>query len=130
MNRVNPLYIVGLFFVLVLISFILVQKQKNIYFENINNINDLEIKLKEYSNITKFWKNQSYIDKTVNEALNFSVFNNKNIEKVLTNDSIKLKIDSLSEQNLDNFLNRFLNKQLIIKKLEVKQNSISLEVSR
>lgn len=130
MNRVNPLYIVGLFFVLVLISFILIQKQKNIYFENINNINDLEIKLKEYSNITKFWKNQSYIDKTVNEALNFSAFKNENIEKVVTKDSIKLKMDSLSEQNLDNFLNRFLNKQLIIKKLEVKQNSISLEVSR
>lgn len=130
MNRVNPLYIVRLFFVLVLISFILVQKQKNIYFENINNINDLEIKLKEYSNITKFWKNQSYIDKTVNEALNFSAFKNENIEKVVTKDSIKLKMDSLSEQNLDNFLNRFLNKQLIIKKLEVKQNSISLEVSR
>lgn len=130
MNRVNPLYIVGLFFVLVLVSFILVQKQKNIYLENINNINDLEIKLKEYSNITKFWKNQSYIDKTVNEALNFSAFKNENIEKVVTKDSIKLKMDSLSEQNLDNFLNRFLNKQLIIKKLEVKQNSISLEVSR
>ncbi|RBQ31947.1 hypothetical protein CRU92_04045 [Arcobacter sp. FW59] len=128
MNRLNPLYLIVLFFVIVLISFISLQNQKYKYFEKVYQANELEIRIKEYLNVSNFYKNEKYINRTIDEILNSATFRNDNVVKTSTKDIIYIKFDSLSEQNLDNFLNRVLNKQIIIKKLELRQNSISLEV--
>ena len=50
------------------------------------------------------------------------------ITKTATKESIKIKIQSLNPQVLDAFLNKTLNKQLIIKKIELDSNFIDLEI--
>jgi len=128
MKRLNPLYIVLLFLTLVIVSFILVIKEKDIYMQKIKDINALEVKAKEYKNLSQFWKNQKFIEKTIDEILKNSMFKNEKITKTSTKESIKIKIESSNPQVLDNFLNRFLNKQLIIKKIEIDKNFINLEI--
>lgn len=128
MKRLNPLYIVLLFLTLVIVSFILVIKEKDIYMQKIKDINALEVKAKEYKNLSQFWKNQKFIEKTIDEILKNSMFKNEKITKTSTKESIKIKIESSNPQVLDNFLNRFLNKQLIMKKIEIDKNFINLEI--
>lgn len=128
MKRLNPLYIVLLFLTLVVVSFVLVIKEKDIYMQKIKDMNTLEVKAKEYKNLSQFWKNQKFIEKTIDEILKNSMLKNEKITKTSTKESIKIKIESSNPQVLDNFLNRFLNKQLIMKKIEIDKNFINLEI--
>ncbi|MCG3684464.1 hypothetical protein [Aliarcobacter butzleri] len=128
MNRINPLYIIGLFLVLVLISFISLSNQKNLFYNKKNQLSDLEIRFKEYYDISNFWKNEKYINETIDEILNSSLLKDEDIVKIVTKDNIKLKLETASEQNLDSFLNMILNKQLIIKKLEIKRTMVNVEI--
>ncbi|MCG3675300.1 hypothetical protein L5F46_11005 [Aliarcobacter butzleri] len=128
MNRINPLYIIGLFLVLVLISFISLSNQKNLFYNKKNQLSDLEIRFKEYYDISNFWKNEKYINETIDEILNSSLLKNEDIVKIVTKDNIKLKLETASEQNLDSFLNMILNKQLIIRKLEIKRTMVNVEI--
>lgn len=66
-------------------------------------------------------KNEKYVKETIDHILSSSSFSNENINKVVTKEHIKLKLESSSEQTLDTFLNMILNKQLIINKLELKR---------
>ena len=128
MNRINPLYIIGLFLVLVLISFISLSNQKNLFYNKKNQLSDLEIRFKEYYDISNFWKNEKYINETIDEILSSSLLKDEDIVKIVTKDNIKLKLETASEQNLDSFLNMILNKQLIIKKLEIKRTMVNVEI--
>ena len=128
MNRINPLYIIGLFLVLVLISFISLSNQKNLFYNKKNQLSDLEIRFKEYYDISNFWKNEKYINETIDEILNSSLLKDEDIVKIVTKDNIKLKLETASEQNLDSFLNMILNKQLIIRKLEIKRTMVNVEI--
>lgn len=128
MNRINPLYVVGLSIVLVIISFIYLSNEKVFYNTKVGQLNELEIKFKEYYEVSTYWKNEKYVKETIDHILSSSSFSNENINKVVTKEHIKLKLESSSEQTLDTFLNMILNKQLIINKLELKRDSIYLEV--
>ena len=128
MNRINPLYVVGLSIVLVIISFIYLSNEKVFYNTKVEQLNELEIKFKEYYEVSTYWKNEKYVKETIDHILRSSSFSNENINKVVTKEHIKLKLESSSEQTLDTFLNMILNKQLIINKLELKRDSIYLEV--
>ncbi|MGJ0372894.1 hypothetical protein NG764_10790 [Aliarcobacter cryaerophilus] len=128
MNRINPLYVVGLSIVLVIISFIYLSNEKVFYNTKVEQLNELEIKFKEYYEVSTYWKNEKYVKETIDHILSNSSFSNENINKVVTKEHIKLKLESSSEQTLDIFLNMILNKELIINKLEIKRDSIYLEV--
>ncbi|AYJ81204.1 hypothetical protein AN286_10385 (plasmid) [Aliarcobacter cryaerophilus ATCC 43158] len=128
MNRINPLYVVVLSIVLVIISFIYLSNEKVFYNTKVEQLNELEIKFKEYYEVSTYWKNEKYVKETIDHILSSSSFSNENINKVVTKEHIKLKLESSSEQTLDTFLNMILNKQLIINKLELKRDSIYLEV--
>lgn len=128
MTRINPLYIILLFLTLFFISFYLLSKQKEVYLEKSLQTIQLEIKAKEYKDLSNSWKNEKFINKTLDEILKNSIFKNEKIVKTATKESIKIKIETTDSRILDNFLNRVLNKQLIIKKLELDKNFIILEI--
>ena len=128
MNRLNPLYILGLFLTIVFISFFSLSNEKNLYKEKVEESTQLEQKSKEYKSLTNVWKNEEYVNKTVDEILKNSTFKNENIVKTATKENIKIRIESSNPQVLDSLLNKVLNKQLIIKKLELDKNFINLEI--
>lgn len=128
MNRLNPLYIILLFLTVVFISFVSLSNEKKVYLEKIEESKQLQQKAQEYKAMTSYWKNENFINRTVEEILKNSMFKNEQITKTSLKDSIKIKIESSNPQVLDNFLNRVLNKQLIIKNLELDKNFINLEI--
>lgn len=128
MNRLNPLYILLSIIIINILTYAFLEDKKDIYFEKIDQSEKLELKIKEYTNVTNFYKNLNFINKTIDEILNSPTFRTEDIIKISTKETILIKFNSISHDKLDNFINKILNKQLIIKKLELEQNSINLEV--
>lgn len=128
MNRLNPLYIIMFFLTLVFISFFSLSNEKKNYFEKTKELKDLELKAKEYSTLSTQWKNEKFVNKTLDEILKNSIFKNEKIVKIENKESIKIRIETNNNELLENFLNKVLNKQLIIKKLELNKNFINLEI--
>lgn len=128
MNRLNPLYVILLFITITFISFYSNSNAKNLYLEKIDEAKNLQIKALEFTNLVNSWTNEKYINSTLNEILKSQVFENQQIIKIATKENIKIRIESANQQVLDALLNKILNKQLIIKKLEMNSNSIDLEI--
>ena len=128
MNRLNPLYIILLFVTFTFLSFYISSNQKESYFEKLNEVKILQAKALEFKSLVNTWTNEKYINNTLDEILKSQIFANQQITKTATKESIKIKIQSANPQVLDTFLNKILNKQLIIKKLELNVNFIDLEV--
>lgn len=128
MNRLNPLYILGLLLTLLFISFFSLSNEKKAYFEKIDQVNQLQQKAQEYKALTSYWKNEAFVNKTIDEIMKNSMFKNEQITKTASKEGVILKIESSNPQVLDTFLNRVLNKQLVIKNLELDKNFINLEI--
>ena len=128
MNRLNPLYIVLLLITFVFISFYSFYNEKELYLEKIEQIKTLQIKALEFGNLANTWTNEKYINNTINEILKNQILDNQQIKKEVTKETIKIRLESSNPDILDFFLNKVLNKQLIIKKLDINLNSIELEI--
>ena len=113
---------------LLFISFFSLSNEKKSYFEKIDQVNQLQQKAQEYKYLTSYWKNEAFVNKTIDEIMKNSMFKNEQITKTASKDSVILKLESSNPQVLDSFLNRVLNKQLVIKKLELDKNFINFEI--
>ena len=128
MNRLNPLYLILLSLTIVFVSFFSLLNEKKSYLEKVDESKLLQQKASEYRSFISYWKDEKFINKTIDDILKNSLFKNEQITKTTSKESIRIKIESSNQQVLDNFLNRFLNKQLMIKNLEIDKNFINLEV--
>lgn len=128
MKRLNPLYIISLFITIVIISIFLLQEEKVNFKEKNQELLDYKIKAKEYKNLKESWTNEKFVNSNLEQILKNKMFANQKITKSATNELIKLKIESDDSKILDNFLNKILNKQFVIKKLEIEKKFINLEI--
>jgi uncharacterized protein YktA (UPF0223 family) len=128
MNRLNPLYIILLFITIVLLSFYSISNEKKAYYKKVEETKQLEIKALEFKNLVNAWTSEKYINSTLDEISKSQIFAKEQISKSVTKELIKIKIDSANPEILDIFLNKVLNKQLIIKKMQLDKNSINLEI--
>lgn len=128
MNRLNPLYIILLFITIVFLSFYSISNGKNDYYKKVEETKELEIKAFEFKNSVNTWTSEKYVNNILDEILKNQIFTKEQISRSSTKELIKIKIDSAKPEILDIFLNKVLNKQLIIKKMQVDKNSINLEI--
>lgn len=128
MNRLNPLYLILLFITIVFLSFYSTSNKKELYFEKVLEVKNLQQKALEFKTLTNTWINEKFVNNTLDEILKSSMFKNEQIIKTVTEESVKIKIESSNPQILDTFINKILNKELVIKKLELTTNSIDLEI--
>ena len=128
MNRLNPLYVVALAVTIVFVSFFLLEEEMSLYNQNNNEFSNIQVKAKEYKDFKSSWNNKTFVNKTLNQILRNSSFKNQKVLRVDTDSSIKVKMISDNPKVLNSFLNRILNKKLIIKKLEIDKSFVDLEI--
>lgn len=128
MNRLNPLYLIALCFSILLVSFFSLSSQKENYSDKLAQIADLEVKASKYKEYKSNWNNKQFVNKTLDLILRNKSFSNQKVLRVESKDKIKLKLISSDPKILNSFLNRILNKKLIIKKLELEKTYIALEI--
>ena len=113
---------------IVFLSFYSTSNKKELYFEKVLEVKKLQQKALEFKTLTNTWINEKFVNNTIDEILKSSIFKNEQIIKTTTKESVKIKIESSNPQILDTFINKILNKELVIKKLELTRNSIDLEI--
>ena len=128
MKRLNPLYIISLFATIFIISIFTLNKEKENFKEQSEQLNVYTIKAKEYKNLKESWTNKDFVNSNLAQILKNKVFVNEKITKTSTKELVKIKIESSDYKILDNFLNKILNKQFVIKKLEIEKSFINLEI--
>jgi hypothetical protein len=128
MNRLNPLYIILLFITIVFLSFYSISNEKKAYYKKVEETKQLEIKALEFNDLVNAWTSEKYINSTLDEILKSQVFAKEKISRSATKELIKIEIDSANSEILDIFLNKVLNKKLIIKKMQLDKNSINMEI--
>lgn len=128
MKRLNPLYIILLFVTIVFISFFMLNEEEKNFNEKIKNLNSFESKTKDFKELKTSWSNKEFVNSNLDQILKNRMFSNQKVLRVATKDIVKVKIESSDPKVLDNFLNKILNKQFIIKRLELQKSYISLEI--
>lgn len=128
MKRINPIYFIFLFLTMVFISFYLLNNYKKEYEDKLVTLDNINEKAKDYKNLTTTWNDKNFVQETINKILQNSIFKDSKITKNIRENYLQIKIESDDTKVLDNFLNRILNKKLIIQKLELKKDYIDLQV--
>lgn len=128
MKRLNPLYVILLFLTILIISIFLLNKEKNNFKEKSQEYSTFKIKAKEYKNLKEQWLNEKFVNETLDQILKNKIFSNQKILRATTKDLVKVRIESDDPKILDSFLNKILNKQLELKKLEIEKRFINLEI--
>lgn len=128
MNRLNPLYIIALALTITFVSFFLLNKEISGYITQSNELKIISNKAKEYKQLKSSWDNKSFVNKTLNQILRISTFKNQKVLRVNGKNSIKIKMISSNPKILNSFINKILNKKLIIKKLELNKSYVDLEI--
>lgn len=128
MKRLNPLYIISLFITIFFISVFLLQQEKDNFKQKSHEFLDYKIKAKEYKDLKDNWTNEKFVNNSLDQILKNKIFSNQKISRTSTNELVKVKIESDDYKILDNFLNKILNKQFVIKRIEIEKKFINLEI--
>jgi len=126
MKKLDPLYVILLSIVVLIVSIILFNssiKKLNKSQDELKNISLIAI---NYSNMKNDWNDKKNTIIKIDQIIRSLKI--KRIDKKITKKKIKIKIEDVSSNNLDKFINKVLNKKLNILKLDITNNSISLEV--
>ena len=128
MNRINPLYIIALTLTVLFISLYSLNKEKITFNEKKDELSLIKKKAKDYKSYKESWINEAFVDKTLNDILKSRQFSNQKVLRAKTKNSVKVKIQSNDQNILNAFLNKILNKKLIIRKLEIEKSFINIEI--
>ena len=126
MNKTNPLFILLVSFIIVLMSvFFLIQEKANIKNAEIE-YNDFKIIALKYQDKQNSYHDANKIIKSLESIIKKSNVKNVNITQEKT--KIVLIIQKSNTRILDNLMNKILNHKFNIKKLELTNNSLRIEV--
>lgn len=128
MNRLNPIYILALVVTFFIISITLLNNKKN-EFNSLNyEFNGLKVKIKDFNEYKKTWFDEKKTIQKIDRMVKSPIFVKEKILKTQNNGIVRIKLESKDPNVLNKFLNRFLNEKFIIKKLDVKKESILMEI--
>jgi len=126
MNKINPLYILALCFLLAIYSIINL-KISNKQFEKVKEQNDKYLILAtEYNSLNKAWGDGRDIQKVCEKILKSSGIKNSKITK--NGLTMKISINKLTKKQLDMFINKILNETITIIMFSFTKNNLEMEV--
>jgi len=128
MNRINPLYFLCLFITLFIVSIFITNKEVDIYKENLKEFEFVKTNAYKYSVVNNSWINKVIIEEKINSILNHNRIKKAKILKINNDTNIKIKVESKDSNLLNLFLNKLLNENFFIKRLEIKREYISVEI--
>ena len=128
MKKINPITILFISLITVFISLILL-KQSNIDLKGQNEIlKETKIIANEYSSLKRSWNDPKNVTKTVDK-----IIKQLKLKTLVMDDNkkkITITIKNGSYKTIDKFINKILNANLIILKLNIKKDSLYLEIGK
>jgi hypothetical protein len=126
MNKVNPLFVLIVTIIILFISiFYKQQEQQRLSILN-EDYKSLEIVAKKFTSMDKSYQNSEHIMKTIENVIGKS--NIKNVDITKNKSKIILEIKNSNSRSLNNFVNKVLNEKLNIKKFQLQEDKLLIEV--
>ncbi len=131
MNKINPIYILG-FFVLVLIIVIFQNFSiKNKILETTQQVSSIKQNGQVIASLKKHWKNPAQSQKSIDAILNHRDFKANVVKLKKKASSYKISLHNLDAKKLDKLVGKILNEYVILKKItidRIAENNISMKM--
>lgn len=128
MNKINPLYILALTVVVLLISFqLLIVDQINLQ-KSQEKLRDLNSSIQEYNSLKSSVSTKKQVIKEIETLLKKQDFIEANIETKIFDNKAFLKLVTNKKNLMQKFINRLLNKNMKINRMEATKEYIIVEV--
>lgn len=128
MNRINPLYILTLFIVITISSFLWLidinEKLKN----SEEKVVKIELVGQKFGILKNVWHDNNEIKKQINFLISDNIFKKANISTNYSNGSATIKMLTDDKNLISLFVQKLLNKNFRINNLFISQSSVSVEV--
>ena len=125
MKNINPLYIIGLVFVIVVISFIQKEKKYEKFLNSYQTLKQYNSIANQYANIRLWYDKNTILELTKKLEKNNPALK---IKTKIKNQYLVIQIDSTDTQKLENALNKLLNKAILISKMTISKNRVVVSV--
>jgi len=129
MNRINPLYILLLFVTFAIVSFSIVANVKKEFANNANKMTEFNKSALEYDSLKNVWFNKKRIQKTLNNLRNEVNIKNAKLEININKNIALIKLTTKEKKVINKFVNKILNKKLMINKMDITNTQVVVEVS-
>ena len=128
MSKINPIVLLLLSTVILLSSFILLKQSSIDLTQNNYSLDKFQLLSREYNGLKKSWDKKEDTEKLLNNII--KSLGIKDISKEVKNKKIIVKFKNNSLSKIDKFVNKILNNNFNILKLNITQNSVELEIRK
>ena len=134
MNRINPLYLGILLFIILLFSIFKLNDAKNELLEVKGSYSEITKLSSDLSGLKNIYADKNKVKRAIRRILNQSSLNSAKIEYIAKKSKIVLKSKSLNKNELNSLMSKLLNgfydiKTLKIKRLSSKHASFFMEIT-
>ncbi len=129
MNRINPLYILFLFITFAIISFSMVKDVKSEFNNNVKKSLSFNKMAIEYASLKNNWFDKREIQRKINNLRNEIKVKNGKLEISISKKIAIIKLHTNEKEVIAKFVNKILNKKLLINKLDITRNQVFVEVN-
>lgn len=128
MNRLNPLYIIALVVVVYVVSLIQVNEIENKFLQKYHQSEVLLSHIEDVVFYRQNWFNKKATLEKIEKLLNCPNLRKEKILKVNKGNKLLLTIESKNSKKLGLFLKKLLNEKFILNKVQLRQNSMFVEI--
>ncbi len=119
MNKINPLYILGFFVLVLILTVVQNYSIQNKIAEAAEVVSSIKENGQKISTLKKHWKNSKQTLQHIEALLNQSPFKNKVVKKERKAGHYKVALHNLDAPLLDRFLGKILNEYVVLKKITI-----------
>jgi len=128
MSRINPIYIFILLFIITVYSFTITSGKQKEFEQNISELFEFKEKAKTFKILNEKWNNKIRVESIIDKIIKNPNFKNANIFKTKNSKGIKLRLNTTEPKIIIKLLNKILNEEFIIKRLDLTSSEIYVEV--
>jgi len=128
MSKINPLYFVLFFFLLLVLSIYLKTTRETLLNEKKDEYKQVQVLAQNYNKVNSKWDNEAFVNVIINQISKKPEFKNEKIKRVSSNNSITLSLSSKDNSKLNSFLNEVLNKEFVINEFNLQDNLVEFKI--
>ncbi len=128
MSKINPLYFVFFFFLLLVLSIYLKTTRETLLNEKKDEYRQVQSLVQSYNKVNSKWDNEAFVNVAINQISKKPEFKNTKIQRVSSNNSITLSLSSKDSSKLNSFLNEVLNKEFVINEFNLQDNLVEFKI--
>lgn len=128
MSKINPLYFVFFFFLLLVLSIYLKTSRETLLNEKKDEYRQVQSLVQSYNKVNSKWDNEAFVNVAINQISKKPEFKNTKIQRVSSNNSITLSLSSKDSSKLNSFLNEVLNKEFVINEFNLQDNLVEFKI--